>query len=178
MKNTSNKTTKLVRSYTRYLALIAGTLCTSAPLAQADYESEILSENPLAYFRFNDSVATDGLDATIATNLGSLGAAGNGSFDGVYTRGVAGAISGNNSISFSQAVATDINYLGSVIVPNNAALNPSHTAENPFTVECWVKPKNNLSTLLTPPVLDDWSARSSRVHDLPKCEYLAIASGQ
>lgn len=150
MKHTHNKTTQLPRSYITYLALMAGTLCSSAPLAKADYESEILSENPLAYFRFNDSVATDGLDATIATNLGSLGVAGNGSFEGVYSRGVSGAITGNTAISFSQAVATDINYLGSVVIPNNAALNPSHTAENPFTVECWVKPKNNVSTLLSP----------------------------
>lgn len=134
----------------RLLALAAGSLCLGTQPAAADYASEILSENPLAYYRFDDAVATDGLDTTVATNLGSLGATGNGSFDGANSRGVAGAISGDTAIAFAQAAPANINYVGSVVIPNNAALNPSQTGTNPFTVECWVKPNNNVSTLLSP----------------------------
>ncbi len=109
----------------RLLALAAGSLCLGTQPAAADYASEILSENPLAYYRFDDAVATDGLDTTVATNLGSLGATGNGSFDGTNSRGVGGAISGDTAIAFAQAAPANINYVGSVIIPNNAALNPS-----------------------------------------------------
>lgn len=120
------------------------------PAARADYEAEILSENPVVYYRFDDGVTVDSLDPTVGTNLGSLAAAGNGAFVGNATRGVAGAVAGDNAIEFAQINPLDINFVGSMNVPNNAALNPSHTGTNPFTVECWVKPKNSVSTLLSP----------------------------
>jgi autotransporter-associated beta strand protein len=134
----------------RWFALLAAPFCVCPLTAKADYESEILSDSPISYYRFNDSVATDGLDATIATNLGSLGTAGNGSYNGIYTRGIDGAITGDTAILFSQLTPTAIDFRGSVTIPANAALNPSHTAANPFSVECWVKPTTTTSTLLTP----------------------------
>ncbi len=134
----------------KLFALAAGSLCLGIHPAAADYSSEVLSDGPLAYYRFDDGVATDDLDSAQAINLGSLGTAGNGSFDGTNTRGVAGAVSGDTAIAFAQAAPTNINYVGSVIIPNNAALNPDHTGTNPFTVECWVKPNTNQSSLLSP----------------------------
>lgn len=136
------------RPFGGMLALTAGALWLGALPAGADYASEILSENPLAYYRFNDSVATDDLDRTVAENLGSLGDAGDGAFAGTNTRGIAGAVAGNNCVAFSNGAAASTAYIGSVDIPNNPALNPSHTGTNPFTVECWVKPNTNTSTLL------------------------------
>jgi autotransporter-associated beta strand protein len=120
------------------------------PTVRADYEAEVLSENPIVYFRFDDGVAVDDLDTTIGLNLGSLSTAGDGSYIGSPTRGVEGAIPGNTAMSSTQPNATAINFIGALSVPNNAALNPSHTGTNAFTVECWVKPNTNTSTLLSP----------------------------
>ena len=130
------------------------------PAARADYEAEVLSENPVVYYRFDDAVTVDDLDTAVGVKLGSLGTAGDGSFIGTTTRGVPGAITGNTAMSATQPNATAINFIGALNVPNNAALNPSHTGANPFTVECWVKPNTNTSvrTLCRrlDPVLDRW----------------------
>ena len=117
------------------LAALATPLVFSA--ARADYQSEILSENPLAYYRFSDGVAASGP----AINSGSLGAAGNGTYQLLNTRGVAGAVAGNTAVAFvDNASPTAIDYTGAITIPNNAALNPSHAGTNAFTVECWQAP--------------------------------------
>jgi autotransporter-associated beta strand protein len=127
------------------LAALATPLLFSA--ARADYQSEILSENPLAYYRFSDGVPA----ITPAINAGSLGAAGNGTYQLLNTRGVAGAVAGNTAVAFvDNASPTAIDHTGSITIPNNAALNPSHTGTNAFTVECWVLPSRDTSTLLSP----------------------------
>lgn len=129
-------------------------LVTSAallPAAYADYQSEILSENPLAYYRFSDGVSSVDPPASPAINSGSLGAAANGTYQLSFTRGVPGAIAGNTAVAFvDNTTPTSIDHTGSIVIPNNAALNPSHTGTNPFTVECWVLPSRNTSTLLSP----------------------------
>jgi autotransporter-associated beta strand protein len=140
----------LKQPYTRRTLMAVVLSSSMLPAVRADYEAEILSENPVVYYRFDDGVTVDSLDPTVATNLGSVAAAGNGAFVGNATRGVAGAVSGDDAIEFAQVNPLDINFVGSMNVPNIAALNPSHTGTNPFTVECWVKPKNAVSTLLSP----------------------------
>ena len=130
------------------LALAASIVLQAVPSVRADYATEILADGPLAYWRFSDGVATDDLDTVL--NSGSLGAAGNGLGSGNYTRGVPGAVAGNTAITFNQAAPADIAYTGGFNVENNPAFNPSHTGTNPFTVECWVLPANNTSTLLCP----------------------------
>ena len=130
------------------LAIAAGVFLHPGPSARADYATEILADSPLAYWRFSDGVVTDDLDSVL--NTGSAAAAGNGLGSGTYTRGVAGAVAGNTAIRFSQAAPADIAYTGGFAVENHPAFNPSHTGPNPFTVECWVLPANNTSTLLSP----------------------------
>lgn len=122
---------------------------TLLPAVRADYASEILSENPLVYYRFNDSVTTDDSPSP-ALNLGSLGVTGNGAYAGTFTRGVTGALTGNTAVAFTQPNATSIDFTGGINIPNHLALNPPETGVNPFTVECWVKPNTNTSTLLSP----------------------------
>ena len=99
----------------------------------ADYPSTVLSDNPLAYYRLNDSVAR----SNINKNSGSLGAAGNATND--LATGVVhpfpGAIvgDGNRSEFFDFTTRTEI--------PWNAALNPPNT--QPFTVEAWFYPASD-----------------------------------
>lgn len=136
--------------YTRRTLMAAMLSSSLVPTVRADYEAEVLSENPIVYYRFNDGVTVDDLDTTVGVNLGSLSTAGDGSFIGTPTRGVEGALPGNTAMSSTQPSPTTIDFIGALNVPNNAALNPSHTGANPFTVECWVKPRTNTSTLLSP----------------------------
>ena len=149
MKNTYIKHRPSLPGLRRWFSWMALPFCVGGDVASADYASEILSENPISYYRFNDSVAS-GIDPTPAVNLGSLGASGNGTFNGVSTRGLAGAIAGDNCLTFSNPATASTAYIGSANIPNNAALNPSHTGTNPFTVELWVKPNTTTSTLLSP----------------------------
>ncbi len=111
----------------KWFAWLAVQLCLCSQVAQADYQSEILSENPIAYYRFNDSVATDDLD--VAPNLGGLGAAAR----GLYSASIVHAVPG--------ALAAGGNTAGRVInngmtVPFQAGLNN----QGSFTVEAWLKP--------------------------------------
>jgi autotransporter-associated beta strand protein len=140
----------LKQPYTRRTLMAAVLSSSMLPAARADYEAEVLSENPVVYYRFDDAVTVDDLDTAVGVNLGSLGVSGDGSFIGTTTRGVPGAITGNTAMSAIQPNATATNFVGAMNVPNIAALNPSHTGTNPFTVECWVKPNTNTSPLLSP----------------------------
>jgi hypothetical protein len=116
----------------------------AVPTVQADYSSVVLGDNPAAYFHLNDTAVTP--TPAPAANLGSLGAAGNGTYAGAYTRPVAGAVGANTAVTFSNPGATTTAYVGSVNVVNNAALNPS----GGFTIEFWAKPNGTISTLLSP----------------------------
>ena len=55
----------------------------------ASYSSTVLSENPIAYWRFNDGVQVPVFD--LAVNKGSLGAAANATYSGA-THPVAGGL--------------------------------------------------------------------------------------
>lgn len=109
--------------------LIAAAVSISLiPTVRADYASEILSENPLVYYRFNDSVVTD--DApTPEVNLGSLGAPGNATLSDSFVRQVTGALTGSPDVAggFAGTGAS---------IPYHAALNN----QGSFSVEVWLKP--------------------------------------
>lgn len=120
-----------------YLSLLA----TAAPAvllvatARADYQSTVLADKPLAYYPLNKSTPWT---PNVATNLGSLGATGNGvSFAGeVFNE--PGAIVGDpdTAIRFS-AIDTNSDDGGvPTVIPYVAALN---TADS-FTVEAWLRP--------------------------------------
>ena len=77
-------------------ALMAALLSTSLiPTLRADYAAEVMSENPIVYYRFNDGVAVEDLPSA-AVNLGSAGTAANGAYTGSFVRGVPGAMPGNS----------------------------------------------------------------------------------
>jgi autotransporter-associated beta strand protein len=108
------------------LAALATPLLFSA--ARADYQSEILSENPLAYYRFSDGVTTDDVPPP-AANIGSLGAVGNGPFSTTVVNDVAGALTGSSDTALQVSGAA-------VSVPFDAALNN----QGSFSVEAWLNP--------------------------------------
>jgi hypothetical protein len=112
-----------IYSLTTALAL-SGAL--TAP-ASDYYSSVVINDHPLAYYRLNDVPPPD-----VATNSGSLGAAGNGWYLGAGHRAL-GALAAdpNAAASFDGSGAQ-------IAVPFTPALNPP--ASQSFTVEAWVLP--------------------------------------
>jgi len=110
-------------------ALLAAALGSALlSTARADYASEVLSENPLVYYRFNDGVTVD--DApTPEINLGNLGTPGNGNLSDSFVRQATGALTASADKAGS-VVGTGMS------VPYNAALNN----QGSFSAEIWVKP--------------------------------------
>src|SRR5262249_35233090 len=110
-------------------ARIAGValLAASAVMpAYADYQSTVLSQNPVGYWRLNETLAPP--QAVAVTNSGSLGTSANGIYSNSPTRGVAGPITGGVAVSLDGVSQ-------SLITPYQAGLNP-----NPFTFEIWANP--------------------------------------
>ena len=98
----------------------------------------VLADGPLAYYRLNE---LGPWVPDIATNSGSLGAAGNAvSFPGAG-HGVSGAIVGDpDTAMFYSAIDSDSQDGGvPTVIPFNAALNPAGS----FTVEAWLLPTVN-----------------------------------
>jgi autotransporter-associated beta strand protein len=116
-----------IRYSKRFACPLAGLLLLS-PSLKADYASEILSDDPLVYYRFNDG-ATD--QPVIADNLGSAGATGDGVYSNSATHLLTGAMPGNSDKSISSSVR-------SMHIPYTPALNQAGS----FTVEGWVRPSS------------------------------------
>jgi hypothetical protein len=100
--------------------------------ARADYQSAVVAQNPVGYWRLNETTPPHP-PITTAANLGSLGATGNGTYNGGQGsyRGFPGALANSD---------TAVHFDGSsqyISVPYNAALNPST-----FTVEGWLNSDN------------------------------------
>ncbi|MDB6068090.1 MAG: Immunoglobulin I-set domain protein [Pedosphaera sp.] len=114
-------------------ARLAGALLlglAAAMTVRADYPSTILSQGPVGYWRLNDSGTV--LPQPPAANIGSLGAAGNGTYVEAV-RGVVGipGASGNTAINLPFLVDGN-----RVRVPYSAQWSPSGS----FSVELWEKP--------------------------------------
>ncbi len=113
-------------------ALLATAIVISlSPAARADYASEVLSDNPIMYYRFNDSVSTDDLSPP-EINLGSLGAPGNGVLSDTVVRQAPGALAGSADVSMNVAGT-------GMTVPYTAALNN----QGSFSAEIWLKPSSD-----------------------------------
>jgi len=128
MHTTSNRQVSAARSS----VAAALTLLAVSAASAADYSSAVLSDNPKAYYRLNDSTVR----AAINKNIGSLGAAGDATNDlaGVV-HPFPGALvgDGNRAEFFDFSSRTE--------VPWNAAFNPPNT--QPFTVEAWFYPASD-----------------------------------
>jgi hypothetical protein len=116
-------------------ALVA--LAATLPAHADNYQTTVVSQNPVGYWRLDETVAP-AVPPIYAADLGSLGATGEGSYVLDVIRGQPGALfsSPATSCRFNNA-GWDVVYLGSHIdITNNAALNPN----GPFSVEFWVMP--------------------------------------
>jgi hypothetical protein len=141
------------------LASLAALAVVSAASA-ADYQSTVLSDNPKAYYRLNDST----IRSRININSGSLGAAGNATNDAMYFKGgenptgivhpFSGAIVGdpNRSEFFDFTTRTEI--------PWNAAFNTPNT--QPFTVEAWFYPASDQTGTGQAPINNRYTSGSNR----------------
>jgi hypothetical protein len=117
---------------TNYRGSTTNTL-TIAPLALTDYQSTVVSQGPVGYWRLNETTQPGTNAPTTAANVGSLGATGNGTYEGPQglLRGFPGALANSD---------TAVHFNGTdqfVSVPYDAALNPST-----FTIEGWLNADN------------------------------------
>lgn len=118
-----NKHTKKTKRLLTGAALVA---LAAAPLARADYPSTILNQEPVGYWRLNETLQPQNVAG--AANLGSLGSTALGTYNSYPTRGVPGPFTGSTAVEFgggSQSVTT----------PYQAGLNPTN-----FSFEAWVNP--------------------------------------
>ena len=101
------------------LAVIIG----SSTVQAASYQSTILGDNPVGYWRLGES------SGTTAANIGSLGTVENGTYTSV-TLGATGALVGdaNTAASFNGTSST-------LLAPYSNKLNTAV-----FSIECWVNP--------------------------------------
>lgn len=101
-----------------------------AASAMADYSSTVLSYSPLGYWKLNE---TNLPTADVATNTGTLGAAGNGFYASGAVHPSTGAIVAESSDSAAKFPDVSGNR---VVVPWSSQL----ASASPFTVEFWANP--------------------------------------
>src|SRR5579862_1364053 len=118
------------------LSISAGTaifVIAGAMTSRADYPTTVLSQGPVGYWRLNETTLPPVLPI-LATNVGSAGASGNGTYISAIRGVTPGAIvSEPTSAAVRFPGLTDGNR---VSIPFASQWNPS----GPFTVEFWAKP--------------------------------------
>jgi hypothetical protein len=117
------------------LLAIAALAVMEVATARADYQTTILADQPLAYYPLNESTPWT---PNVATNSGSLGAAGNAVGFAGEIFNEPGAIVGDPDTAIRYtAIDTNSNDGGvPTVIPYLAALNTSGS----FTVEAWLRP--------------------------------------
>jgi hypothetical protein len=117
-------------------AHIAGAVLLAAAAVlpvRADYQSTVLSQGPVGYWRLNETVPPPVLPL-FATNLGSVGPAGNGSLFSV-SRGRPGALAGDTDTAFG--------FPGIDPVRVRVPWQPQWNVTTAYSVEFWAKPGQN-----------------------------------
>src|SRR6266404_11501 len=150
---------RLNKNVGRQVVAAALTL-TAISAAHADYKSLVLSDNPKAYYRLNDST----LRSLIHQNSGTLGAAGNATNDPMYYKG--GSIPTGVVHPFPGAIVGDGNrseffdYTTRTEIPFDPAFNTPNT--QPFTVEAWFYPASDQTSTGQAPINNRYTAGSNR----------------
>jgi hypothetical protein len=115
-----------MKRHQKLLGLLA---CAALTLAQnsarADYQSTVVSQGPVGYWRLNETLQPP--PGVAATNLGSLGTSANGSYDNFPTRGLTGPFTGSSAVGLDGTQDISAGF--------QAALNPAT-----FSIEAWVNP--------------------------------------
>lgn len=102
-------------------------------LAADAYETAVLSQTPVGYWRLNDNVTAP--PAILATNLGTLGTNGHGEYLLDMQLGASGALPAQSS-SNTAVHAGDYEYGNRVRIP----YRPTWNTNDSFSVEFWAKP--------------------------------------
>ena len=100
----------------------------------ADYPTTVLSHNPLAYWRLDETTPAPALN--IVSNSGTLGRAGDGYGVMDLVQGEPGIV--GNSIRFNNPGPNTTHSSSKVDVPYNSAISRNF----PFSVEFWAKPNS------------------------------------
>jgi hypothetical protein len=134
------------------LATVALSLfALSGQSAGSLYESVVIGNGPLAYYRFNDPTNRPNINL----NSGSLGPAANATNLNTH-------IVNDNAINGSRDAATYFDSTARTIVPWTAALNPN--ASNDFTIESWFNPSSDKTFGAYPapaPIMNSFSGAAS-----------------
>ncbi len=125
--------------------------------ARADYQSTVLSQNPVGYWRLNET-SPPPPQPILATNVGSLGASLNAPLLNGVVRGQPGALTGTADTSerFSNP-NWDITTVGPYA---NVHYTPELNPNGPFTVEFWAKPTSTPPDVFSPVCSLDTSTNS------------------
>src|SRR5205823_14137442 len=94
-KNELPSLNKLMRKQSLFRLTAGALLLLVMPAARADYSNTVASFHPIGYWPLNETVAP-GAAITTATNLGTLGSALNGTFQGNVTFGVPSALASDS----------------------------------------------------------------------------------
>jgi len=147
------------------LALVA---CPGAQ-AQSTYSNAVMALNPAGYWPLTEAGAPSSAGLYVATNLGTLGAAGQGYYQTWWqTNGVSNTLTNMNSIvHIAGAIAGDSDTalsegrLGEyVVIPRNTngVPNAGVTLTAPFTIETWIYPTNASANTLKPIISEGFTS--------------------
>ena len=114
-------------------ALLA--VATVALSARADYQSTVLSQNPAAYYRLNETAPPP--PPVNVTNSGSVGLAGNGTYNSAIRGVTPGAI-------VSEPTSASVHLVGATANEVRIPYQPQWNTAGPFSVEFWVKPDRTI----------------------------------
>src|SRR5712672_559844 len=116
------------------LPILLASLSINSNAAPPAYQSQVLSDSPMVYYRLNDFLPPV---VEIATNIGSLGAATYGTHFPGMTHRVPGAIVGDSAPAAGYTAIDQSSTDGGV--PTRFDYNPTLNT-SVFSVEAWLKP--------------------------------------
>lgn len=142
------------------LGALALALAPAAPASAQTYSNAVMALKPAAYWPLNETTAPSPSGEYIATNSGTLGAAGNGYYETWWTNDSTGVLTNMNSIvHVPGAIAGDSDtalqqggIAQYVVIPRatNGVVNSAVTLNPPFSIEFWFYPTNAAAGKLKP----------------------------
>lgn len=122
-------------------ATFATNLAVSSSVA---YAAAVAADAPVCYLRFAETDVVTIPSPFIATNLGTVGAAGNG-VAAVTNYGISTGIAGSQPGALADAANTAFSFPGTDTNRINVPYRPEWNVSTPFSVELWLKGGTNFS---------------------------------
>jgi uncharacterized repeat protein (TIGR01451 family) len=118
-------------------ALLA--LAATLPAHADDYQTAVLSQNPVGYWRLDETTPPPVPSSIVATDAGSVGAAANGQLIDALQAAPGAIVSDSPNLSYEFPGAAD----NRVRIP----FQPQWNRTGPFSVEFWAKPGDTADTI-------------------------------